>query len=104
MNSKVDSISLEKRVIESSINSRPLLYTKIYPNPTEGRLNIEFVGKIDEKIKITFTNSSGILLFSKENITEKVISIDISNYPNGVYFLSGVFGDNYVTEKIILKK
>jgi len=72
-------------------------------NHTDGKINIEFTGKTDRKIKITLTGLTGIVVFMQDNITENKISIDISNLAKGVYILTGYFGDNSVSEKIILK-
>jgi len=101
--SEVVPDSLQHSQTKANIDNPPLLYTKIYPNPTDGKIDIEFVGKIDRKIKITLTSSTGIVVFIQDNITENKINIDISNLAKGVYILTGVFGDNSVSEKIILK-
>jgi len=96
-----DSINKYKDV-SSTIENPPLLYTKISPNPTEGKITIEFNGKIERNIKIEFINSTGQIVFSKDNITEKSLNIDISHFPKGIYFLKGTFGDKSVSDKIIL--
>jgi len=86
----------------ANIENPPLLYIKVFPNPTEGKITIEFDGKIERNIKIEFINSSGQNVFSKDNITEKTLNIDISHLPKGIYFLKGTFGDKSVSDKIIL--
>lgn len=97
-----DRVSVNDKV-SSCIENPSLLYTKIYPNPTEGKITVEFVGKTERNIKIELLNSIGELVFSKDNITSSIIDIDISHLPNGVYVLKGTFGINSVSEKIILK-
>lgn len=61
--------------------------------------DIEFVGKVDGKIKITLTKSIGNVVFIQENITESKMNIDISNFAKRIYILTGFFGDNSVSEK-----
>ncbi len=89
--------------VSTSIDNPPLLYTKIYPNPTNGKITIEFVGKIDRNIKIELINSNGQTVFSKDNIIEKKLDINISHLPKGIYYLVGTFNEKAISEKIILK-
>lgn len=86
----------------ATIENPPVLYTKIYPNPTNGIVKIEFVGKINKNIKIELINSSGQSVFKKDNITDSILEIDIANLPKGIYYLTGYFGKKAVSEKIIL--
>lgn len=98
----------KKNYRESSLSSinktklEPSFYTKITPNPTNGKINIEFEGSIDRKIKIELYNSVGGIVFSKDINTIEKIEIDISNLSKGVYFLKGNFGLKSISEKIIL--
>lgn len=96
------SNSSERREAESVENNPPILYTKIYPNPTDGKISIEFVGYTDKIIAIELINSLGEKVYSKENIKDKKLDIDISPLPKGVYFLKGIFGSDSITDKIIL--
>ncbi len=89
--------------ISNTINNRTILTTIIYPNPTDGSITIEFVGQIDRNIQISLLNSFGQPVYSNENITVNRIDIDISNLPKGIYVLIGTFGNNSISEKIILK-
>ena len=98
-----DSINGNKnKQASATIENPPLLYIKIFPNPTGGKITIEFDGKIERNIKIEFINSTGQVVFSKDNITEKTLNIDISHLPKGIYFIKGTFGDKSVSDKIIL--
>jgi beta-glucanase (GH16 family) len=89
---------------EKSLNteSKHLFYTKIYPNPTQGRINIEFDGKIVGDVEIKLINNLDQTVFVKKSIKENFY-IDISELPKGVYFLTGTFGENSISEKIVLE-
>jgi hypothetical protein len=87
----------------SSLKNSPIRYTKIYPNPTAGKITIEFVGEINRNIKIELINSQGQIVFSRDNIIEKSLDIDISHLQKGVYLLNVIFGNSSVSDKIILK-
>jgi hypothetical protein len=87
---------------EASINIQSL-YTKVYPNPTDGIIEIEFAGQIDVDMKIEILSTFGVVMFKKNNIKENMLKIDISSYPKGAYYLKGTFGNSTIRDKIILK-
>jgi hypothetical protein len=84
--------------------NRPILSSKIFPNPSDGKITIELEGKLENQaIKIELINSAGQIVFSKDNITEMVLDINISHLPKGIYFLKGTFGNKSVSDRIILE-
>jgi hypothetical protein len=106
-----DTLKIISSIVPDNINNKqatatienpPQLYAKIYPNPSQGKVTIEFVGTIDRNIKIELFNSNGQIVFTKDNILENKIDIDTSPLSNGTYLLKGTLGINSVTEKIIL--
>ena len=99
----ISAINPDSSNENSSIENPSILYTKIFPNPTDGKITIEFEGKIERNIKIELISSAGQIVFSKDNIIEKTLNIDISQLPKGIYILKGVFGNNTISDKIILK-
>lgn len=58
----------------------------IYPNPTNGIINLEFNTntKID---KITITDLHGKLVYSDKNLIGSSTQIDLSDFSNGIYML-----------------
>lgn len=69
---------------------------KIYPNPSSGIIEI----KSDEKIdRVAVRNMLGQIIEDSN-----VLKIDISNQPNGVYFIEIVLGEVEYIEKVILNK
>jgi hypothetical protein len=76
---------------------------KIYPNPTEGRLNISInadMTKSSCKLEIYSILGARILV---QNIASDNTAIDISNQPNGIYLLSITINKETTTWKIIKK-
>ncbi len=74
--------------------------TKVYPNPTQGKIN--FRGHETGKIKkLTAFNTSG----QKFRIPFSENTADMSSLKNGIYFLKFTMDDgNHFTEKIVIKK
>jgi hypothetical protein len=75
----------------------------IKPNPTEGIISVNFRGYYGD-IKIIISNAQGALI-SSETISAQtdsfVKSIDLSKYPNGIYYLKFVNNGKTYVEKIV---
>jgi len=61
-----------------------LYYNKVYPNPNNGRFEIESQYKI---YKIEISNITGKIIYSEVNINKKSKNIDLSMEQKGVYFV-----------------
>lgn len=76
------------------------LEVKIYPNPAKNYVAVVFEESTFENRSIHILDNNGMLLktiFAKE----KTISIDLSKYSKGVYFLNIVEGQNCIKRKIV---
>ena len=74
---------------------------KIYPNPTKGIINLEWIVAENKNYEISILDSYGKLILKDENVK----SIDISEYNNGIYILSiKPEYQNVINNKIILIK
>ena len=63
----------------------------VYPNPTDGLLNIGYTGLNDNTIRIIVSNTLGQILIEKEiklPTKSSQTQIDINDLPNGIYFLT----------------
>ncbi len=68
----------------------------IYPNPSRGKLSIESSNEVSQ---VNLIDANGKLLnvfYQKE--------IDISSYPNAVYFVEIISSDGHYIQKIVLNK
>jgi uncharacterized delta-60 repeat protein len=73
----------------------------IYPNPSSGYIYIESLDKIDGSIKIY--DYLGKKIIEKETDGVNQHSINLSNYPDGIYFINIKSKKGSLTKKIILK-
>ena len=71
---------------------------KIYPNPTNAMLNIDILEGIYDEIVIFST--SGKMLYKVENNSSN-LSIDVSQYASGMYFIKFVSNGIAVTKRFI---
>lgn len=97
------SIGTSQEPIDEAAN-KPVLYTRIYPNPSQGYVMIEFEGAIERFVKIELLGSDAKIVFEKEIDTLTPLRIDVSSFHDGVYYLRCIFGDKYVTDKIIINR
>jgi len=72
----------------SNVNLNELEHNSIsvYPNPTNGILNINFEN-ITGSVNYTLTTIEGRLIKQQQNLSVNTISIDISNESKGIYLL-----------------
>ena len=74
---------------------------KLYPNPVENTLNIDFKDLSISKIYVY--NVSGITVFYSDYVNEN-ISVDVSNYVEGSYFVKIITTDNKEIVQKFVKK
>lgn len=79
--------------IDELVSEKPAI---VYPNPTKGNLSI----KSSRQILSIFLKN--ILGESMEQFNTNII--DISNYPNGIYFIEVLTEEGQFSEKVILAK
>ena len=72
----------------------------IYPNPASSTLNLVLVKNM-QKGQITVFDILGKHIYSQEFQSNDNISINISNWSSGSYFLKVVSGENSQTERFI---
>ncbi len=80
-------------------NSEPVNNFKLYPNPSTGKILIESKNGTISTIEIY--DIRGQLIFKNSYGLENNIQIDISDKPNGIYFIKIISSNNTDVKKII---
>jgi hypothetical protein len=78
----------------------------VYPNPTDGMLNIEFSTDITLDFSLSLINVIGqLVIIDKQELFngEYIKQIDVSNYANGVYFIELKTDSGVINKKLILQ-
>lgn len=75
----------------------------IYPNPASNIINVKITDLNNEKCSIEIYNAQGILLEKINNITQNNTVVDISNYPQGFYFVNVQQNDKQTMLKVVKK-
>ena len=77
----------------------------VYPNPSTGTIKISTTFLTEENISVNVTNALGqVVASTKKNALIDVLSLDLSNEPNGVYFVSVTNGTDKMVTRLILNK
>jgi hypothetical protein len=95
---KTAVISVNK--VTTGMNNIKTIDVDIYPNPTNGKVNLEFNGKIPEKLNVA--NLTGKSIINKPDLKEKN-TLNLSQLPNGIYLLRIYVGESILVKKIIKK-
>ena len=88
-----------------SVTTKEFSKVTLFPNPVENSLSINLESVPERNCKFVFYDITGKQVKEIDNQSAKIISIDISDLQNGVYFLT-ILNDNGIiqkTEKIIKK-
>lgn len=78
----------------------------LYPNPSNGELSLITTFTTNQNVEVSIHNVMGQLMGSSqfENVTNQVFNLDLSNYTNGVYFVTVNNGSEKVVKRIVLNK
>lgn len=76
----------------------------IYPNPTTGITTIEFKEPLTQPTHITIYDITGKILQVEKEVSENMITVDLHDFPNGMYFVAIQTPEKMITRKITLIK
>lgn len=82
-------------------NQNPMNQITLYPNPTDGKINVTFGTEEGEK-NIIVTSISGAVTF-RGSYNEENAEIDLSNEAPGVYFIQIITSGKSITKQIVKK-
>ncbi len=78
----------------------------ILPNPTAGLINIAVILQDKENLNISVANALGQVLVNNkyDGISNDLLSLDLSGFNNGVYFVTVSNGKDKMVQRIVLSK
>lgn len=75
-------------------------FVLLYPNPADDFIYLEIQNYDGAKVNVNIINLQGEIMFNKD-LDSDFEQIDISDFPNGVYFVKVISSMNYKIEKIV---
>lgn len=79
----------------------------VYPNPTEGTVNINFTTSEQSTVSVNVFNTLGALVSTKEAGSfygTSEVAIDLNDEPNGLYIVKINVGNEVITRSVTLSK
>lgn len=75
----------------------------VYPNPSNGLVNIDFnmTGKNDGQIEIINTLGERVFVHAFKNLTSGAVEADLSRFHSGIYFVTLRTGDQVITKRVM---
>jgi hypothetical protein len=92
---------LDKSNNNENVIVKPIPEVNVYPNPTNGIINI-VLSNVRNNAYLQVYNVSGRLLKTRI-LVAKQTTLDLSNYPKGVYFIRIQQDDEIITKKIVIQ-
>ena len=87
-------------LVKNQISQNEIAF-EIFPNPSNGIINITGLGQ--EATKISVVNRIGNEVRSSVGTISDHLSFDLSNLPAGLYIINVYYGQTYITRKVILQ-
>jgi len=76
----------------------PIEELKLFPNPTQDFVNLYIQGNIQSRVRISSITGKTLQILT---LNQEDNTIDVSNLPSGMYFISIEDGDEVITKKLI---
>ncbi len=73
---------------------------EIYPNPAKSRINIDLKNSKSKTLSFEIINANGQIVESKK-LNNNIENMDISNYPQGLYFVKIILENSIINKRII---
>ena len=95
-----ENVTVEIVLILDAISNFSDKGFKIYPNPSNGLINLN-LGNIPDHIEIF--NAFGTQVLDLETNQQEIV-IDIQDYPKGIYILNLIYGNEIYSQKLLKNK
>ncbi|WP_420387252.1 Calx-beta domain-containing protein [Roseivirga sp.] len=76
---------------------------EVFPNPATEQLTIDLSNLGIERPNLSIISSDGRGLWNRQEVIEKRVAVDISNYANGLYIVLVTDGQTVIRKKVIIK-
>jgi hypothetical protein len=80
---------------------RTILPVSIFPNPSEGKFDIQFASA-QKNVVVIISNELGEVVYSSSYADKETISIDLENLAEGIYVAEIISGETRAVRKIMI--
>jgi hypothetical protein len=101
LNTNSSSCSLILNIEDNILDESAI---EVFPNPASQFLNIKFENNLSDPFQINIIDNLGRHIYSNsKNEVISLLSIDVSNFPKGLYFILLKSENSFMTKKIIIE-
>lgn len=97
-------LCIEPAITVGIFDSNGAFEVRLYPNPTEGKVNIDFSNNPPGDIELMVTDLRGSRVLRKKFLSGERIQFDISEHVSGTYLVVLKINEKRIVRKIILDK
>ena len=90
-------------VIINGVNEMASGSISVYPNPATSQINIDWQNSSLQIKNIEVLNVVGEKIWEKKSFSSKLISIDVSRWSKGVYFIKSNTSSGIISKRIIIQ-
>lgn len=83
----------------AGIDGEPGEIIKLYPNPTDGLLNIKWQNEYE---KVQIVDMLGKVIYTNQISGTHITTVDVASFTQGIYFAQLISGNQKVTKKFIV--
>jgi Secretion system C-terminal sorting domain len=100
------TINMGSNIIQNVNTDTIIKAIDIYPNPTDGNLNIQFGYKDEKHVEVFIYNNLGEMVYSKNlgTVTNTKSEINLDNEPEGLYIVKIIAEGEVTHQSIILAR
>jgi photosystem II stability/assembly factor-like uncharacterized protein len=101
----LDNINLTASLITTNVKSQTNISSSdclIYPNPSSGIINVNYLETTPTNKTIIITDNLGKEMYRTQLVNEN-LQIDASTWAKGIYFLNSVSKNGVVVKKVVLQ-
>jgi len=107
MRAKVRSTGCEctttKTIALSNVTATDQLGAVVYPNPSNGTLNIKMNKAVGQEVSMSLMSMTGAVVSTQSTINNGIMTFDANTVSNGVYLLKMVSGSEVSTVKVTIQ-
>ena len=78
-------------------------FFSISPNPSAGKFTVSTIDRSQKTLQIEIIDLTGKIIFTEQTRSSGLLSVDISSYPKGIYFVKIHNGEHRSIKKIIVQ-
>ena len=76
---------------------------KVYPNPSNGIINVELTGIYDELTHINIVDATGKSVYWKNVLNDRTHVIDLTQIPKGNYMVQMMSTNVYMKQPLVIR-